>query len=495
MQPAREAYDAVAYPAFPYPDTHPNRLAVMATLHGLSPAPVEHCRVLEIACNEGANLIPMAYAIPHSEFVGFDVARKPIERGQERIRQLGLTNVRIFAADLLEAVPHPGRFDYIIAHGLYSWVPEPVRDRLMALCNELLAPNGVTFISYNTLPGGHLRKMLRDMMLFRVRDMEDPEQQVTEATRFLHLLNDARPENDIYRAVIEDQLKRMEARRPGATYHDELSEAYEPLYFDDFVGHAQRHGLQYLSEAVLPPPPDPCYRFDVRSALVGEVGESLIRQEQMLDFLRIRMYRETLLCRADRVAQHEFAPENLRRLQFASQAVSVQDEGSSAPVFKLPGGIKMESNHPAVNVLLKDLEKAWPHAIAYDDLEPRLKKVGFSLDADGTALVTRLAVAKMIEFRTWRAPLASGISDRPKASACSRQEGQARSYATTLLHSTIDLDDPKAKAFLRLLDGTRNRSELTAAMKAEFPEESKEEIESRIEPVLQMFYTAGVLEA
>src|SRR5271157_4570416 len=99
MHPTQDPYDAVAYPSFSYPDTHPDRLAAMAILHGLTPAPVERCRVLEIACNEGANLIPMAYATPGSEFVGFDLARQPVERGQERIRELGLKNVRMFASD------------------------------------------------------------------------------------------------------------------------------------------------------------------------------------------------------------------------------------------------------------------------------------------------------------------------------------------------------------------------------------------------------------
>jgi SAM-dependent methyltransferase len=152
MHTEQDPYDSVTYPSFSFIDTHPDRLASMAILHGLSPAPVERCRVLEIACNEGANLIPMAYAIPTSEFVGFDLARLPIERGQERIRELGLRNVRLFESNLLDAGTELGQFDYIIAHGLYAWVPEPVRDRLLALCGELLTPDGVAFVSYNAKP-------------------------------------------------------------------------------------------------------------------------------------------------------------------------------------------------------------------------------------------------------------------------------------------------------------------------------------------------------
>ncbi|HTY82592.1 MAG TPA: class I SAM-dependent methyltransferase, partial [Silvibacterium sp.] len=121
MISATNSYDAVPYPGFAYPNMHPDSLAAMAILHGLFPAPVEHCRVLEVACGDGANLIPMAYAIPGSEFIGFDMAGQPIERGQARIRQLGLTNIRLFQGNVLEVGKELGMFDYLIAHGLYSW--------------------------------------------------------------------------------------------------------------------------------------------------------------------------------------------------------------------------------------------------------------------------------------------------------------------------------------------------------------------------------------
>src|SRR6185312_2386947 len=133
----RDPYDAVAYPGHAYPDTHPDRMAVMGLLHGLEPAAVEHCRVLEIGCGE---------------FVGFDLAELPVARGQRRIGELGLANIRLFQADLMD-VRGLGQFDYVIANGLYAWVPEAARDRLLAICREHLAPNGLAFVSYNTLPG------------------------------------------------------------------------------------------------------------------------------------------------------------------------------------------------------------------------------------------------------------------------------------------------------------------------------------------------------
>jgi SAM-dependent methyltransferase/methyltransferase-like protein len=495
MRTEQDPYDLVAYPGFPYPNTHPDRLAAMAILHGLSPAPVERCRVLEVGCGDGANLIPMAYAIPRSEFVGFDLARLPIARGQERISELGLRNVRLFQGNVLDVGTELGQFDYIVAHGLYAWVPEPVCEGLLALCGKLLTPEGVAFVSYNALPGGHLRKMVREMMLFQVGEIEDPDQRVSGGFGLLRFLAGTRPEGDIYRLLIEDQLKRMEKRSPQATYHDELGDAYHPVQFMEFVEHARRHGLQYLSEAVLPPPTDPCYGSDMRAALESAAGGDILRHEQILDFVRVRGYRETLLCRAELVVRRDLSAEHLRRLLLASPVKSTPGEASGARAFRLSDEITMESNHPGAIALLEKLEAAWPRALSLDELEPLIAGRGFALDSDGATLLVRLVVAKMVELRAWRAPVAGEVSLRPRASACSRQEARSGAHATTLLHTAVALVDPLQRSLLQLLDGTRDRKALLDAMEAEFPALPAGELEEGIEPCLGFFHRAGLLEA
>lgn len=467
----------------------------MAILHGLSPAPVESCRVLEVGCGDGANLIPMAYAMPGSEFAGFDLARLPIERGQSRVRKLGLRNVHLFQGDLLDAGAELGRFDYILAHGFYAWVPEAARDRLLWLCGELLTANGVAFVSYNAMPGGYLRSMIRELMLFRGQDIEDPEQEVAEGLKFLHFLAEALPESDVYRALIESQLQRMEKHSLAAIRHDELSGAYHPVHFTEFVEHARQHGLQYLSEAQLPPPTDPCYRTETISALEAVAGGDFLRREQMLDFVRMRGYRETLLCKADRVVVRGFPAEPFRRLLFASQTTPAPAQAPGASVFQLPGGIRMESNHPAVTALLKELGRAWPSALGFEQLEPLLAETGFALDADGAALLIRLAISKMIEFRAWKVPVARSVTERPKASACSREEARRGVHATSLLHQTVSVADARVHTLLLLLDGTRDRNDLLEAMRAQFPEAADAELEAGLDPALRLFQVAGILEA
>src|SRR2546429_154939 len=96
------AYDAVKYPTYALPQGHPERLATIASLFGMTPAPFERCRVLEIGCSDGSNLIPMGYVAPNSTFIGIDLAASAVAQGQKEIASLSLKNVQLHAADLME---------------------------------------------------------------------------------------------------------------------------------------------------------------------------------------------------------------------------------------------------------------------------------------------------------------------------------------------------------------------------------------------------------
>src|SRR5687767_7933784 len=98
---------AASYDEFPYPSraqvaTHPDRLATIAALLGVRTAPIKRCRVLELGCGDGTNLLAMACGLPESEFLGVDAAANPIAQGQRTIAELGLTNVRLEQRDLLD---------------------------------------------------------------------------------------------------------------------------------------------------------------------------------------------------------------------------------------------------------------------------------------------------------------------------------------------------------------------------------------------------------
>src|SRR5947208_9436643 len=247
--PTRTTYDEVLYPSHTHSQTHPDRLATIATLFGMRPAPVDGCRVLELGCGNGGNLIPMAFGLPTSEFVGIDLAARPLAQGQAAVEALGLKNLSLRQGNILEVSADAGPFDYIIAHGIYSWVPPAVREKILAICRGHLAPQGVAFVSYNAYPGSHLRDMVRQMMLFHVRGFSDPQERVNQAVALTKFLAESQTNPDVYRQFMKDALEEILEHEEGHLFHAELAEINAPIYFHQFYQHARRHDLQYLGEA------------------------------------------------------------------------------------------------------------------------------------------------------------------------------------------------------------------------------------------------------
>jgi SAM-dependent methyltransferase len=181
-------YDEVPYQGGAYPQTNPERLATIATLFGMRPPPIEKCRVLEIGTADGSNLIPLSYIYPNSEFLGIDLSASQVATGNAIIRELGLKNIQLEALDIAELRNNTGVFDYIICHGVFSWVPRLIQDAIFDVCARLLTPNGIAYISYNTYPGWSFRGVARDIMCFHAGPFKRAEDKIEQACAMLRFV-------------------------------------------------------------------------------------------------------------------------------------------------------------------------------------------------------------------------------------------------------------------------------------------------------------------
>lgn len=466
---ARTPYDEVAYPGFPYPETHPDRLATLAILFGIEPAPLDTCRVLELGCGDGSNLLPIALTLPAATCVGVDLSARAVERAREGVAALGLRNATVHHADLRDLGHDLGRFDYVIAHGLYSWLPDDVKDRLLDVSREHLAPNGVAFVSYNTYPGGHMRDMIRHMMLFRARAVAEPERQVGEGLALVRWVMESTPSEDL-RRMLKSELDLLSTRTSAVVYHDELAPTYAPVYFYEFVDHARRHGLQYLAEAD--------FGAMQSSRFPAPLGDTLhrisdvIAKEQLQDFLRLRKFRQTLLCHADLPVDRTLGPTGVRALRVASNARATSPVPDLRPgvaeEFRAPEGWTMSTDHPRVKAALLCLADAWPRSIAFPDLvgmiEARL--AGLELPAGGGPSLEHLLLAtytgNFVELQVQPPPFTTDVSRRPVSSPLARWQLERGTPVTTLRHTSIEIGDPLLRHLIGLLDGTRDAAALIA---------------------------------
>ncbi len=247
------SYDVIPYPGIALPETLPSNLGMVATLFGMSPPPVEHCRVLELGCGSGGNLVPMADAYPEATFVGIDLSERQISQGLEPVCALGLQNIALRRLSILDVGSDFGQFDYILCHGVYSWVPAEVRDKILAICRDHLSPNGVAYVSYNTYPGWRMREIIRDALRFHTQPISDPAARIRQARAILDFLTESIPTAEgAYRMIFKTESDILRDSPDGYLFHEHLEDVNDPIYFQQFVAQAKAKGLQYLAEGAWP---------------------------------------------------------------------------------------------------------------------------------------------------------------------------------------------------------------------------------------------------
>jgi SAM-dependent methyltransferase/methyltransferase-like protein len=480
------AYEAVSYPSGIFPQTHPDRLATIGTLRGMFPASVYCCRVLELACGAGNNLMTMAFNLPNSEFIGLDLAQRPIASAQALVAGLGLENVHLQQFDVSEISRERfGHFDYIVAHGLYSWVPEPVRERILAACRELLNPQGIAYISYNAQPGNHLHELSRGIMRYHVANFEEPQEKIRQARGILKFLADSRTTPNPYVTGLKAESERVLKYTDEVFFHDDLSEINQPFYFHEFIQDARRHGLQFLGEASPNELGPRTFAPEVMTKMKElEAGDELVR-EQYKDFFLGRAFRETLLCHGELQLAPDFLPEKVRKLYASCDAILTDQHESSSALFRRHEGSELETQHPLIAAALKYLCTEWPCAVAFDTV---LENVGTAIvvnnsvstgEPESSSLAHALTTAYkagFVELHVVPPRLVNRVSQRPTSSRLARFQLHRGEATANQLHQPVRFSDSLSRQLVLLLDGSRD-TETIARELTEFVKSAQSEIQ------------------
>jgi len=469
MSDAAASYDEVPYESFAFPQSHPRHLAAVGALFGLEPQVPGEARVLEIGCAGGGNLLPMAAAHPGGEFVGVEVSPVQAQRMAEDAEALGLRNVRVLCRDVEEVSVEElgGAFDYIIAHGVYSWVEAPVQEALLRGCGQWLRPQGVAFVSYNTLPGAALRDALRGMICYHAKRAPGGlRQQVAAAREFLGVLGEAlENREEAYARLMMEELALVAQQGDFYLAHEHLEATNEACYFHEFIAQSGRHGLQYLGEAEVQMMATGDLPAGVRQRLRGLAG-SVEEAEQYQDFIRNRAFRQTLLCRGEAVLRRSIAPERVQRFHFAS-SLRPAEGGAAAQEWRDAAGSVLEVTHPLARAALAELQAAWPGCVSFAALlSAAARHTGEPAGAAQAALLARALLAgwsasRGVEFHLYPPALCPVVSPLPAAPPLVRWQAARGGWITNLRHANVSLG-PQERAFLTKVDGTRSDDELAA---------------------------------
>lgn len=465
----RQSYDRIPYDALPFVDTHPDRLAAVATLFGIKPPAVERCRVLELGCASGGNLIPMAVGLPGSHFIGIDLSPRQIADGQAVIRELGLTNIELRVLNILAISADLGRFDYLVCHGVYSWVPGEVQDKILEICAANLVPNGVALVSYNTYPGWYQRRVIRDLMGYGSRNIADPLARIQQARAFLDFIArsaSAGPDS-AFRRTLEEATHAIGQQSDPYLLHDYLEDVNEPLYFYQFIERVKARGLQYLGDARLSILGTSHLPPEVQQTL-NQVAAGLIEREQLLDFLNNQSFRRSLLCGPTCSLSRALRGESLRAFRIASLAQPMADR------FISPDGLELATPDPLLKEAMRYLAEVSPWPVPFEELLAIVRQRSSSLSGAGAAAAAQDArilgarllncyLSGMVEMHVRPPSFRLEVGEQPLASPLARWQALRGDRLVNLRHEVVRVTE-LARQLLPLLDGSRDRARLLSAL-------------------------------
>ena len=468
------AYDTVPYDSRAFPQSHPARSAALATLFGLNPPDVSTARVLELGCAAGGNLSPLATAFPQATFLGVDLSAVQIAQGQARIARLGLTNITLRNQSILDLSAGHGVFDYIICHGVYSWVPQPVRDAILRVATQNLAQSGVAYISYNVNPGWRLRGVLREAMLFHCAGEADPARKIASARHFLAQLAEITDPASAYGQLLRQEARMIATAEDTYLLHDHMEINNEPCYVSEFLGAARTAGLAFLTEASIQMTIAETFGASNGQILRELSGNHLERMEQYIDFLTGRTFRQTLLVRAsqERAIVRTLAPKCVAGLHLqANLALAEESDGSF--VLRDPAGRTLTTSSPFVRDGLLALGARFPGSLPVDEItlaasiaaEPRDTEPGAAAIESLHDSLLKMVLIGMAEITTLELSSRAALCDRHTAFPLARADAEAgMTWTTNLRHETVPLNIVQ-QAVLPLLDGAHDTGALIAALR------------------------------
>jgi SAM-dependent methyltransferase len=419
-----DPYARVPYGAHAYAEAHPDRLAVVARLARWAAPEVTRARVLDLGCARGGHVLPMAEALPEARFVGVDASRAQIDEASAVARACRVGNARFVAARFEDAALEAGAFDYVIAHGVWSWVAPEARRALLRVVARALADDGVAYVSFNVLPGWYERMAARDWLRFAegafgagVRD--DPR----AALAWLA----ARAPN---RAALGAVAARLAETDRAYAIHEYLADEHHAESVTTFLAEAEDAGLRYLGDAI---------PAETAIALLDDEAQARARAlpaaaaQRLVDFVRGTAFRRALLVRADAADARGWAwspdldPGAVASLRVACREVS-QTFGAS----------------DAASRCIDASARAWPRSVAC---------AGEGLDADARSDLLDVWLAGGIELHAHEARVATAASDSPRALRVARWRAEHGGPIVNAWHHDVVLAEPVVREVLARLDG------------------------------------------
>ena len=520
-QDISDTYTEVPYHSDAFGQSSPETLQVIATLFGLTPPAIETARVLEMGCASGGNLMPFAARHKKSTCVGIDLVELQIQQGQQMLEKTGLHNLTLKTLSIEDIDASFGQFDYIICHGVYSWVPPSVQEAILRVSKNNLSPNGVAYVSYNTYPGWKTKEIVRDAMLLRAAGGNSATEKLGRAKGMVEFLHQHAGVDSVLKAILNDAVPSLDKSGEHYLMHEYLELCNAPCYFKEFLTRAMVHKMAYLGEA------QPQIMFasnfgqEIAGPLMAELSHSQVDLEQYLDFVVNRTFRQTLLIHAPLTHRLNYSLGNaaIDQLHFAGLFEPLpRTSPDGLSVIALCNNAKLEFRSPAQQAGIQALHASYPGTLSFTQLvkaaQTQTKLSAKECKTQIFGLLEYLIVTGAVRYRCQAVVAANQVSQMPLALPFEHEKAKHYAIApvrypvANIWHEALVLD-PVEHCLLGALDGKTDHAQLSQHLaqtvgegKIHFleggqtvsdPDEIAKRCESSVLPALQRLQRKGLL--
>lgn len=443
-----------------YPDTFfqelsPAWLSYVAAVSGARAKPLDSAfTYLELGAGLGHSTVVNAGAFPRGEFHACDFNPEHVENGRRYASALGIQNIAFHEASfeqLLEKELPP--FDFIVLHGVYSWVNTEARTAIRRIIQEKLASGGLVYVSYNCMPGWASELPVRRLLVeVASASRGDSSDKMRRAVELLTQMNakgmryfDANPEAG--RAI--ESYGRVP---PNYLAHEFFNGTWQPFYSIDVMDEMAQAGASYLGSATLADN-HPMLLVEESATDALKNLTSPRQQHLALDFATNRRFRRDVFIRGD----------TARSSADAARAINDAVIGSVSDPRQLGTRIKVPRGHISFQPdFIESLKALLRHgSVTFGDAVAALSGKSRNTAEIARNLAFLVAGGALMPFaRVYRYDQPTEVRKPANALVerslrCIIEQRAARAIPSELLGNGIVVKPPEALAIIELLSGSR----------------------------------------
>ena len=247
----------VAYTSAFYRETTPAWLAMSALLLGhRAPDLAKPFTYADLGCGNGMSALNVAATCPHADVYAFDFNPAHIEFGRDLAARAGITNIQFREASFAQIAALPAdalpAFDFIVSHGVLSWISPDNRTNLTGIVGQRLRPGGLAYLSYNVTTGWGPMVPLRALM--RMLAQASPERTDLTVPGIWAMLDRLKAGGAAFFAAnptLEARLDTLRKQDPRYLAHELLNQDWHPVMFADVADAMAGAKCTYIGSATL----------------------------------------------------------------------------------------------------------------------------------------------------------------------------------------------------------------------------------------------------